>query len=168
MPFGRFWCTAPNFIDSIGPYMLELWKLKRRRTAVQKAFEKDRAKLKASKAQRDEFFALDSQEYFEVREIERELDMEQSRLLFDQARALDVDTPTPADAEMWNSDNNLGRIWLTYKGRATVRKAIDEERARRFDVKTRWVTKLILPLLAGVIGIIGAITGLVAVLRHTK
>jgi hypothetical protein len=148
--------------------MFELWKLKRGRTAVQKGFEKDRAKLKASKAPQEKFFALDSQEYFEVREIERELDMEQSRQLFDKARALDVDTPKPSDNEMWNSDNNIGRIWLTYKGRATVRKAIDEERARRFDVKTRWVTKLILPLLAAVIGIIGAITGLVAVLRYTK
>jgi hypothetical protein len=148
--------------------MFEIWRLKRRRAALQKAFQQDREKLAKEKAPHEQFYALDSQEYFEVREIETELDMEQSRQLFDKARELDVETPKPADGEMWISDDHIGRIWLTAKGRATVRKAIDEEKARRFEVRTRLVTKLIIPLLAGLIGIIGAMTGLVAVLQHKK
>lgn len=146
--------------------MFEIWQLKRRRAALQKSFQKDRDNLKKNKAPRDKFYELDSQEYFEVREVEVELDMEQSKQLFDEARALDVDTPKPSDSEMWISDDHAGRIWLTSKGRAAVRKAIDEETARRFEVKTRWVTKLIIPLLAGLIGIIGSVIGLVAVLQH--
>jgi hypothetical protein len=146
--------------------MFEIWQLKRRRAALQKSFQEDREKLKEGKAPQEKFYELDSQEYFEVREVEVELDMEQSKQLFDEARALDVDTPKPSDGEMWISDDHAGRIWLTARGRASVRKAIDEETARRFEVKTRWVTKLILPLLAALIGIIGSIIGLVAVLQH--
>ena len=61
-----------------------------------------------------------------------------------------------------------GSLVLTPEGRAHIRKLIDEEKARRFKVKTLWVTKLILPLLAALIGIVGAVTGLVAVLQHKK
>jgi hypothetical protein len=61
-----------------------------------------------------------------------------------------------------------GSLIVTPKGRAHIRKLIDEEKARRFEVKTLWVTKLILPLLAALIGIFGAVTGLVAVLQHKK
>ncbi len=57
---------------------------------------------------------------------------------------------------------------FTPRARSHLRKMIDEEKARRFEVKTLWVTKLILPLLAALIGIIGALTGLVAVLHHQK
>ena len=56
--------------------------------------------------------------------------------------------------------------WLSAQGRGHVRKLIDEEKARRFEAKTRWVTKFIVPLLAPLVGIIGALTGLIAVLRH--
>jgi hypothetical protein len=148
--------------------MFEIWRLKRRRAALQKAFQEDRETLEKEKAPREKLYELDSQEYFEVREIEVELDMEQSRQLVDEARALDADIPKPSDGETWISDDNIGRIWLSSKWRATVRKAVDEEKARRFEVRTRWVTKLIIPLLAGLIGIIGAMTGLVAVLQHKK
>jgi hypothetical protein len=45
---------------------------------------------------------------------------------------------------------------------------IGEEKARRFEVKTLWVTKFWIPLLAASIGIIGALTGFFAVLQHKK
>lgn len=87
--------------------------------------------------------------------------------LLEEAREYDVEVPqiTPDFLE----DSIFGnRKFLSMKGRSRVRRLIDEEKARRFDVKTRWVTKLILPILVALIGIIGAITGLVAVLRHTR
>jgi len=45
---------------------------------------------------------------------------------------------------------------------------VDDEKARRLKGRTRWVTTLILPLLAGLVGIIGALTGLIAVWQHGK
>jgi hypothetical protein len=44
----------------------------------------------------------------------------------------------------------------------------NQEKARRFEVKTLWVTKIILPLAGVLVGIIGALTGLVAVFQHWK
>jgi hypothetical protein len=61
-----------------------------------------------------------------------------------------------------------GPALVTLKGRAHIRKLIDQEKARRFEVKTVWVTKFWVPLLAALIGIVGALTGLVAVLQHKK
>jgi hypothetical protein len=53
------------------------------------------------------------------------------------------------------------------KGRALLRELIHREKERRFEATARWI-KLFTPLVAAVVGIIGAITGLVAVLRHAK
>jgi len=69
---------------------------------------------------------------------------------------------------MWIGEEHSNRIWFSPKGRATVRKSIDEEKARRFDSKTRCVMKLIVSLRAALIGIIGADTGLIAVIQHKK
>jgi hypothetical protein len=57
---------------------------------------------------------------------------------------------------MWTSDPEIRR-WFSAKGRTNLRKLIDEEKARRFEVKTLWVTKFWLPLLAALVGIIGAL-----------
>jgi hypothetical protein len=148
--------------------MSSLWKLKWQRWRLGRQVLKDRKKLLKRKAPREEFERLDFDEYTSFTEVEHDIDLEIGRRLFDQARSLDVDTPPANDLQMWYHDENRRNIWFTPKGRAHVRKLIDEERARRFDVKTRWVTKLILPVLAALIGIIGAITGLVAVLQHRK
>ena len=54
--------------------MFEIWKLNRLRAAIQKSFEKDRDNLKKANANRDEIYVLDSQECFEMRATEVELD----------------------------------------------------------------------------------------------
>jgi hypothetical protein len=61
--------------------------------------------------------------------------------------------------------NRVLRV-LSPHGRSVLRSKIDAEKARRFEVKTLWVTKFWLPLLAALVGIIGAVTGLVAVLQR--
>lgn len=53
--------------------MFEIWKLNRRRAAIQESFEKDRENLKKANANRDEFYPLDSKECLEIRAIEVEL-----------------------------------------------------------------------------------------------
>jgi len=85
------------------------------------------------------------------------------------ARKLEVDISQTSFPDYWEDDDgDHPRYSLSTKGRFNARKLIDEEKARRFEVKTLWVTKLIVPLLAALVGILGALTGLVAVLRHTK
>jgi hypothetical protein len=101
----------------------------------------------------------------ELRDEEIEFEMS-SRILL-EAKELDVDIPDPNDGKLW-IPSRYEIPYLTSTGRAGLRKLIDEEKARRFEVKTRWVTKFILPLVAALIGIIGALTGLVAILQHKK
>lgn len=62
-----------------------------------------------------------------------------------------------------SSRNSVPVRYLTRAGRLHARKLIDAEKTRRFEAATFWVTKFWLPLLASLVGILGAITGLVAV-----
>jgi hypothetical protein len=142
--------------------MFELWKLKRQRRKVSKAYQSDLRKLAKKKAPQEERYVVQSQEYYELQEIDRALDMEISDRLFRKASELDVEFPPPVDGAVWFKDEHSGRVWFTPKGRNLVRKLIDEEKSRHFEVTTRWV-KLLSPLIAAIAGLVGVITGLVAV-----
>lgn len=77
---------------------------------------------------------------------------------------LDLDEPPYTDKEMWEK---VGTFWLlTPKGRLTLRRAIDEERTRRREVAAWWWKTVIIPALAAGTGVIGALTGLLAVSHH--
>jgi hypothetical protein len=99
--------------------------------------------------------------------VRRALEKRRSMRLHVEASKLDIDVPPRDDREIWDEEG-LNETYLTLKGRNHLRKLIDAEKARRFEVKTIWVTKFWLPLLAALVGIIGALTGLVAVLQHKK
>jgi hypothetical protein len=69
------------------------------------------------------------------------------------------------DATSLNLEEQYTNGVILPKGRALLRDLIHKEKERRFEAKTRWVTKFWLPLLAALVGIIGALTGLIAVSR---
>lgn len=142
--------------------MFEVWRLNRQLSKIERTYTKELRKL----ADPDKFEGLIASRFAARHAVESDIDLALTLRLARKARSLDVEIPLVNDAPMWHQDTETKRYMLTPKGRAHMRKMIDEEQARRFDVKTRWVTKLIVPLLAALIGIVGAITGLVAVLRH--
>ena len=121
--------------------------------------------MKANDNQRANAIAADN--YLACQQIDERISRFLDSSIRQEAQELDIAFPSLGDAEMWNhdEDNNLR---LSFRGRAYLRKLIDEEKARRFEVKTLWVTKFWIPLLAASIGAIGALTGLVAVLQHKK
>ncbi len=84
-----------------------------------------------------------------------------------EAQELDIAFPPVEDREMWAQDYDQSLI-LTFRGRSYLRERMDKEKQRRFDVKTMWLIKFWFPLLGALIGIIGSLTGLVAVIRHVK
>jgi hypothetical protein len=86
----------------------------------------------------------------------------QTIALREQAAKFDIDLPD--DPACWNTIDEFAQNALTPFGRATSRKRIDEEKGRRFEVRSRWI-KLLTPIIAAVAGLIGTITGLVAVLK---
>lgn len=141
--------------------MFELWKLKRLRKNVFTDYEKRVAKL--LKADPPKAWALMAEEYQEVQSLDDRIDVMMSEAIRWEAKELDVEVPPVDNGEMWKRDQ-LNFLYLTPKGRSHLRRLIDEEKTRRFDVWAKWV-KLLLPIITAVAGLIGVITGLVAVLR---
>jgi hypothetical protein len=146
--------------------MLDLWRLKRNRRKVVRAYERDRRKLREKKATREEFEALDQSEWAELQMEDDGINAFLSDQLWEEAREHDVEVPRLETA--WEHSLYGNRSYLTMATRTQVRRLIDEEKSRRFEVKTRWITRIILPIVTALVGIIGALTGLVAVFLHKK
>jgi hypothetical protein len=79
---------------------------------------------------------------------------------------IDYDIDLSDYDDIWEVDEN-GRRHLNAKGRATARKLLHDEKELRFANTARWV-KLLVPIITGIAGLLGIITGLVAVLQHKK
>ncbi|HWT66151.1 MAG TPA: hypothetical protein VN151_08550 [Terracidiphilus sp.] len=88
--------------------------------------------------------------------------------LLSEARELDIGFPMVTDTDSWMGlDGAFGLPFLSPTGSLKVRRAVDEEKVRRREVKAWWWKIVIIPALTALIGLVGAVTGLVAVL-HSK
>lgn len=148
--------------------MLRIWRLRQARTRAEKEYAKEIAALRKKKgAASYEFSQLEYDHYLERKNIDNSIEYLLSQRLLDEANNLDVPKPPYTEKEMWEREEEDGEVmmWLSASGRAHLRKLISEEKARRFESRTLWITKFWLPLLAALIGIIGALTGLIAVSR---
>jgi hypothetical protein len=147
--------------------MFDLWRLKRSRRKVVRAYERDRQKLKKKEdTQPLEFEELEHHEWQALQAEDDAINAFLSDQLWHESREHDIEIPK-GDG-VWEDSLYYERKYLTMATRAQLRRLIDEEKARRFDVKTRWITRIILPIIAALVGIIGSLTGLVAVLQHKK
>src|SRR5205809_620570 len=119
--------------------MFENWKFRWELLKIQRKTQKQYKRLVKRKATKEELKQLEYYEFSVIDEAERDMDRIVGTKLFHEARALDVETPALNEDGMWIREEHSKRIWFSPKGRATVRKSIDEEKACRFDSKTRWV-----------------------------
>ena len=143
--------------------MLDLWRLKRGRRSVIRAHERDLRKLKLKKAGPEEFEELRHSQWADLQVEDDGINKFLSDQIWEEAREYDV--AIPVGEGVWEDSIFGDRKYMTMATRADVRRLIDEEKSRRFEVKTLWVTKLILPIL---VGIIGALTGLFAILHQKQ
>lgn len=144
--------------------MFDLWRLKRSRRKVVRAYERERQKLKKKKDRGPgDFEELEHAEWQALQAEDDAINAFLSDQLWHEAREHDIEIPKGEG--VWEDSFYHDRKYLTMATRAQLRRLIDEEKARRFDVKTRWITRIILPIIAALVGIIGALTGLVAVLH---
>jgi len=84
-----------------------------------------------------------------------------------EAKVLDIDIPKFDDHECWSAtepQNYYSPQGLTQTGRARIRRMIDEEKKRRFEVSVRWV-KLLIQATTALAGLAGAVTGVVLASR---
>lgn len=105
-------------------------------------------------------------ESFPLEELDEEISVLMTQRLLSIAQKLLLPLPpkpTPAEGDViiendiWRQSNFSGKWYLRTKGVVEVRKLIRQEKKERLELITPWV--------AIIFGIIGAITGLIAVIK---
>lgn len=102
--------------------------------------------------------------YLRLDTLQMQIEEWEDNQLLMKAHRLDIEEPFYKDQTLWEKVGSL-RV-LTSNGRLAIRKAIDEERTRRREVAAWWWKTVIIPCLTAATGVIGALTGLCAILRH--
>jgi len=151
--------------------MLELWKLGRERKRVEKRHQEHLAKLRSDpQTTSGDYNAAEYEQHLDLTRVDDSIEYLLSQRIRSKAELFDVPLPPFSDNTMWKQDEEDGEVmlWLNANGRSAVRKLIYEEKTKRFEAKTLWLVRFWLPLVASLVGVIGALTGLFAVLRHTK
>lgn len=148
--------------------MFELWKLKWLLWKIYRTTASEKKKLKATNASHYDFQFVEASEQDAVQDTENHYAFQVGQKLRHKAVRLDVEIPPTTDLTMWVDDTrDSGFMWFTSKGRAHVRRLVDAEKTRRFEARTLWLTRIILPFAGLLIGIIGAFTGCFAVMHKS-
>ena len=145
--------------------MFDLYKLERKRRRIENSYEPEFEKARVAKDE-NAIGVLIERERLELNEVDEKVAIFYTRKLLTEAGKLDVEVPPfKLDVGYWQFGEHSMAAVLTPKGRSYLRMLIDKEKARRFEVKVRWV-KLLLPLITALAGLIGVLTGLFAVLHQ--
>jgi hypothetical protein len=149
--------------------MFDLWRAKWKKRKTERKFRTDLEKLKNNKnATREDFAIHSSDEYSEMKGFDEWIESILSNRLTEEARELDIEMPGYNDRTCWQQFEESEVWYLTSHGRSLVRKLVDDETTRRFEVTTRWIKLIgmLAPVLGAVAGVIGAMIGWVAI--HKK
>jgi len=139
-------------------YRIALYKFNKKRRKVSEAIyrfveEARRAggETKAQEVSRAESFNLDV--------IDHEILGLVTRYLINKANKRFLPLPYLSEEErLWEQSNFTGKYHLTDKGITEIRKMIRKDKKERMEILSYWASLLI--------GLIGAVTGLVAVIRR--
>jgi hypothetical protein len=142
-----------NFLS----YRIKLFKYSRESEQIRKSYLKDLDVAK-KKGDREEIQSLLSALQYEQSEPEDKIKLLKTHYLISIADKLSLPTPPITEKdERWEKGDFLDRYVLTNKGITELRGLIRQENKEKHEIILRWI-----PI---IIGLIGAITGLVAVLK---
>ncbi len=145
-------------------YRWTLWKLMTEKRAVQKHYAAIYDKgVREKKAQADLRGILEDQ-FHEVSEVEENITAAISDYLFTLAYRYRVPTPDYSDKRLWEEARHSSRRLLTEKAMAEFRVAIRSEQKERWQILELRL-KVGAAVLTGLTGMVGALIGLVAILR---
>ncbi|MCX5635356.1 MAG: hypothetical protein NTW55_05930 [Planctomycetota bacterium] len=134
-------------------YRMQLQKLERQCNKIKKGYLKDRKGLSGDKLEE-----LDSEEYSEVIPILGEIATIKTQRFCQIANRLMIPLPDIQDKELWEDNPYVRTRTLSAKGFSELRKSIRQEKKEIREGFVVW--------LAALTGVIGAITGLAAVLSR--
>jgi hypothetical protein len=137
-------------------YEWKVQQLQRARRRLLADYKKQRLQLPKGPDRKDARESLIAREMIDVEEANEEISSLTTSHLVEEAQRLIVPIPEHADERYWKFDDTFGRWHLTTEGVIKLRADIRAERkARREPLMT---------LLPVTIGLIGALTGLLAVI----
>lgn len=137
-------------------YRLKLRKLHRARSKTIEIYKCLHDKAKKENKPRDEVENLIHDEMFEIDVIDDEIETLESRYLTESARQLVLPIPEfRKDSDQWIESRITGRFRLSKSVMLDVRSLVRKERKERREGMILW--------LAALTGIIGALSGLLAV-----
>jgi hypothetical protein len=146
-----------------------LWQLKRDWRKSQRAFAKRFEALEKDKSPNPYAGAeLQAEEHYDDEMFAEAIETARSRYLLDQAIELDIEVVYPSDDnELWKWNDNAEHHILNRKGRDLMQDLINKKKDKNSEDWARF-SKIFVPIIAAIAGLIGTITGLVAVLQHKK
>jgi len=138
-------------------------KLPWQRELIDRAYIAEIKALRKS-GNRERVESVEGDHRFELQLIEEEQDQLYTRQLLAQARRLRVPTPRLYEegrkpSSSWEEGHHFGKWQLTETGTAQLRDEIRKELRWRFERRVHWVAWL-----SAITGVLGALTGLIAVL----
>jgi hypothetical protein len=152
-------------------YLLHKWnlrKLQRKRRAIKQTFEDTKRLLKKGSLDPYADAELQADEFYESEAIDEWIEAFRSSYLIDQAIELDVETPPVSDdSEFWKYTDDHENWYLNRKGRDLVQDLINKKKDRDSEGWARF-SRIFVPIITTIAGLLGIITGLVAVIQHKK
>jgi hypothetical protein len=141
-------------------------KLQREIDQIKRACARDVERPTQKGASQDEIQGILQDASFETDMAQEQIQIILSAPLFHDANRLGIPGPryTDPDSDQWEQGHN-GQIYLSLKGQSELRSRIRQEEKERREATAFWVKDILVPVLSVLLGIIGATTGLVAILR---
>lgn len=138
-------------------YRAKLDKLFRQKEAVRSAFEQDIRKAQMQRQPREDMQSLKYQAYFEEAMLDEEISILATGYLIHKARRRLLPIPPYETEGMWEQCDKISSCSvLTNNGISELRSSLRKDRKERVE--------LVVMILGIFTGVIGAVTGLVAVI----
>ena len=140
-------------------------KLEWQRLLLDRAYAQDISDARKAK-DAEKVRSLESDRHFEMCLHDEEEDAYVTEQLLKEARSFRVSIPhrnneDMSESEHWYKGNYTGGWYLTDRGIAALRAEIRREQKARHETRAQWTVWL-----SALTGLVGAITGLVALLGH--
>ena len=143
-------------------YRLKLQKFFNEKKKQQDLYSREIKKAHKQNKSPQEIHMIKHEEFYEVETIQEKIDILITNYLRNKANILFVPLPDYDDKKMWTECSMISQQKvLTTLGISTIKTAIRKEWKERTELYLMWATFIVVSLT----GIIGAITGLVAVLK---
>jgi hypothetical protein len=144
-------------------FRYKLWRLERAGKRISKLYDADRRQAKEKGAKGEDLERITNSEMSELRWNDEEIMTLHTRRLTPIARALMIEVGglwDSATKDEWERGDMVYQ-YMNAKGMKRVRDAIRAEQKARWEMFLMWA-----PIVGGLTGLVGAITGLIAILSR--